>query len=115
MSASSKKNQRVLEQAGWFEMAKGFSKKELEKMLTDTLIPVEPNQDYLSRLQARLVTYRGRSPVNGWMIVAILATAALIAISALGLVMRILVALGGFVGILLNRRRSRSRVDMLTT
>ena len=96
-------------------MAKGISKKDIERLLTDTLIPVEPNQDFLTRLQARLVTYRGRKPVNGWMIVAVLATAMLIAISALGLVLRVLVALGGVIGLLVNRRRSSSKPGMITT
>jgi hypothetical protein len=96
-------------------MAKGISKKDIERLLSDTLIPVEPSQEFLRKLQARLVMYRGRRPVNGWMIVAVWARAALIAISALGLVMRILVALGGFIGILLNRRRSSSRPDMIPT
>jgi hypothetical protein len=96
-------------------MAKGISKKDIERLLTDTLIPVEPDQDFLTKLQARLVTYRGRKRVNGWMIVAVLATAALIAVSALGIVLRILVALGGLVSLLLNRRRSNSRPEMITT
>jgi hypothetical protein len=96
-------------------MAKGISKKDIERLLSDTLIPVEPSQEFLKKLQGRLVMYRGRRPVNGWMIVAVLATAALIAISALGLVLRILVALVGFIGILINRRRSNSRPDMIVT
>ncbi len=96
-------------------MAKGMSKKEIERLLTDTLIPVEPNQDFLTRLQAKLVTYRGNKAINGWMVFAILATAALIAVSALGLVLRILVALAGFVGLLINRRGSGSRPGMSTT
>jgi hypothetical protein len=96
-------------------MAKGISKKDIERLLSDTLIPVEPSQDFLKKLQGKLIIYRGRQPVNGWMIVALLATAALIAISALGLVMRILVALGGIIGLLLNRRRSNSRPDIIAT
>ena len=96
-------------------MAKGISKKDIERLLSDTLIPVEPSQEFLKKLQAKLVMYRGRRPVNGWMIVAVLATAALIAISALGLVMRVLVALGGIIGILINRRKSNSRPDMIAT
>lgn len=96
-------------------MAKGFSKKDIERLLSDTLIPVEPNPEFLQKLQARLVTYRGRGSVNGWMIFAVLATAALLAISALGLVLRVIVMLGGFIGVLLNRRRSSSQADMLTT
>jgi hypothetical protein len=96
-------------------MAKGINKKDIERLLKDTLIPVEPSQDFLTKLQARLVTYRGRKPVNVWMIVAVFATAALLAISTLGIVLRILVTLGGFVGILINRRRSGTQPDMLTT
>ena len=96
-------------------MAKGISKKDIERLLTDTLIPVEPDQDFLTKLQARLVTYRSRKRVNGWMIVAVLATAALIAVSALGIILRVLVALGGLVSLLLNRRKSNSRPKMITT
>ena len=96
-------------------MAKGMSKREIEKLLTSTLIPVEPNQDFLTRLQARLVTYRGRKALNGWMIFAVLATIALIAISALGLILRIFVGLASITGLLLNRRGSHSRPGMGTT
>ncbi len=96
-------------------MAKGFSKKDIERLLSDTLIPVEPNPEFLQKLQARLVTYQGRRSVNGWMVFAVIATAALLAISALGLVFRLLVMLTSLVGILLNRRRSSSQTDMVTT
>jgi hypothetical protein len=96
-------------------MAKGMSKKDLERLLTDTLIPVEPSQDFLANLQARLVTYRGRRALNGWMVFAVLATAALIAISALGLILRVFVALASLVSILINRRGSSSSPGMGTT
>jgi len=95
-------------------MTKGISKKEIERLLSDVLIPVEPNQEFLQKLQARLVTYRGRKPVNGWMLVAVLATAGLLAISTMGLILRVFVTLGGLVGLIANRRRSSSRPDMLT-
>jgi hypothetical protein len=96
-------------------MTNRISKRDIERLLTDTLIPVEPNQDFLTKLQARLVTYRGRSPVNIWMIIAVMATVLLIAISALGLIIRIVVAIGGLVGILVNRRDSSSRPGVITT
>jgi hypothetical protein len=96
-------------------MAKGISRRDLEQRLTAALVPVEPNQDFLAKLQARLVTYRGRHPINGWMIFAVLATAAVLAISALGLVVRILVSLAGFIGLILNRRGSSSRQDLIPT
>lgn len=96
-------------------MTKGISKKEIERLLSDALIPVEPNQEFLQKLQAKLVTYRGRKRVNGWMLVAVLATAGLLAISALGLMLRVIVTLGGFVGLIVNHRRSSSRSGMLTT
>ena len=96
-------------------MAKGISRRDLEQRLTAALVPVEPNQDYLKTLQARLVTYRGRQPINGWVIFAVLATAAVLAISALGLVVRLLVSLAGMIGLILNRRSSSSRQDLLPT
>jgi hypothetical protein len=94
-------------------MAKGRSKKEIEQLLASVLVPVEPDREFLQKLQARLVTYHGRKVINGWMVVAILTTTALLAISALGMVMRLLVTIAGIVGILANRRRSSTRSSTL--
>jgi hypothetical protein len=94
-------------------MAKGKSKRDIERLLSDTLVPVEPDQEFLQKLQARLVTYRGRKPVNGWMVFAVLATAGLLAISALGMLVRVLLMIAGLIGLLTNRRRSSSRTGTL--
>jgi small-conductance mechanosensitive channel len=96
-------------------MAKGISRKDLEQRLTAALVPVEPSQDFMKVLQARLVTYHGGQSINGWMIFAVFAMAAVLAISALGLVVRILVSLAGLIGLILNRRGSSSRQDLLPT
>jgi hypothetical protein len=68
-----------------------MERNELEAWLTQVLVPVEPNPRFLKRLRARLVVYQGGGLFSGWMIVVVLATALLLAITALGLLVRLIV------------------------
>ncbi|HEY42880.1 MAG TPA: hypothetical protein G4O11_02745 [Anaerolineae bacterium] len=82
-----------------------MERKDLEARLAQILVPVEPNPRFLKRLRARLVTYQGGGLFSGWMIVVVLATALLLAITALGLLIRLILGwlnLLGFIG----RKRS---------
>jgi hypothetical protein len=68
-----------------------MERNELEAWLTQVLVPVEPNPRFLKRLRARLVVYQGGGLFSGWMILVVLATALLLAITALGLLVRLIV------------------------
>ena len=83
-----------------------LDRKQIEQLLEDSLIPIEPNTSFVSDLRARLVTVRGGQVLSPWMLILILASVVIFIASALGLVLRVLLALLGLVGLLERRRRS---------
>lgn len=84
-----------------------LEKQQLEKWLTQVLVPVEPSARFLRRLRARLVTYRGDSLMSGWMVIVFLATIVLIAATSLGLFIRALIAWFSLIGMIGRKRRAR--------
>jgi hypothetical protein len=82
-----------------------MERKELEAWLTQVLVPVEPNPRFLKRLRARLVRYQGGGLFSGWMIVVVLATALLLAITAFGLLVRLILGWLNLLGLLGKKRR----------
>ncbi len=83
-----------------------LDRKQIEQLLEDSLIPIEPNTSFVSDLRARLVTVRGGQVLSPWMLILILASVVIFIASALGLVLRVLLALLGLVGLMERRRRS---------
>ncbi len=83
-----------------------LDRKQIERLLEDSLIPIEPNTSFVSDLRARLVTVRGGQVLSPWMLILILASVVIFVASALGLVLRVLLALLGLVGLMERRRRS---------
>jgi hypothetical protein len=83
-----------------------LDRKRIEQLLEDSLIPVEPSTSFVSDLRARLVTVRGGQVLSPWMLILILASVVIFIASALGLVLRVLLALLGLVGLMERRRRS---------
>ena len=83
-----------------------LDRKRIEQLLEESLIPIEPNTSFVSDLRARLVTVRGGQVLSPWMLILILASVVIFIASALGLVLRVLLALLGLVGLIERRRRS---------
>lgn len=83
-----------------------FSLDQLEHLLGEALVPVEPSRDYSHSLRARLVTYRGQGLPSTWVVVAVLGTSVLLAAGALGFLLRILFSLFGVVTLLSRRWRA---------
>lgn len=86
---------------------KKIDRKQLEAWLAQVLVPVEPNPLFLRRLRARLVTYHGGGLFSGWMMVVVLATALLLVITTLGLLLRFLLGWFNLIG-LIGRKKRRS-------
>lgn len=82
-----------------------MERKELEDRLAQILVPVEPNPRFLKRLRARLVIYQGGGLFSGWMIVVVLATALLLAITALGLLIRLILGWLNLLGLIGQKGR----------
>ena len=91
-----------------------MERKDLEAWLAQVLIPVEPNPRFLRRLRARLVTYQGGGLFSGWMIVVVLATALLLAITALGLVIRLILGWLHLLGILGRKRSEKTEPETIS-
>lgn len=84
-----------------------LSTKDLERLLAETLVPVEPDVQFIRRLRARLVDYRGEGVSTGWAVVIGLAISALFMVLSIGFALRLLMALLGLMGILNQRKASR--------
>ncbi len=83
-----------------------LDRKRIEQLLEDSLVPIEPSSSFVSDLRARLVTVRGGQVLSPWMLILVLASVVIFIASALGLVLRVLLALLGLVGLMERRRRS---------
>ncbi len=83
-----------------------LDRKRIEQLLEESLIPIEPSTSFVTDLRARLVTVRGGQVLSPWMLILILASVVIFIASALGLVLRVLLALLGLVGLMERRRRS---------
>lgn len=83
-----------------------LNRNRIEQLLEDSLVPIEPSTSFVSDLRARLITVRGGQVLSPWMLILILASVVIFIASALGLVLRVLLALLGLVGLMERRRRS---------
>jgi hypothetical protein len=85
-----------------------LSRKQIESLLTEVLTPVEPSAQFVHSLKARLVTYQGERPLSPWMLLAILGTAIVLALTSIGMLLRIIVGLVSLISLLGNRRNTNS-------
>ena len=95
-------------------MNTSLSEKKLEELLSDILVPVDPSVQFIQRLRAQLVTYHGRGPFSIWMVIVVLATVFLLAVTSIGLVIRIFLGWVGLIGLISNRRRMKSETRVAT-
>lgn len=84
-----------------------LDKKQLEKWLEESLVPVEPSSRFLKRLHARLVTFQGQGSLSGWMLVVVLVTALMLGVTVIGLIIRGFLAWLNLLG-MINRKRQMS-------
>jgi len=84
-----------------------FSEEQLEGMLRQVLIPVEPSPQFVKRLQGRLVHVRGGGGPTIWTLVVVGVGLMLVAAAWMGLALRLVLALIGMLGLLGQRKTSR--------
>lgn len=92
-----------------------MEREDIERKLSEILVPVSPNETFLRRLRARLVVYQGGNPFNPWTIVVLLATMVLILVAGFGLLIRVLVGWVGLLGLLDQRRKRSSKTGALAS
>ena len=84
-----------------------FSKQELENLLSSTLVPVEPDDQFVNRLKGRLVKIHGRKPFTVWTALALLGSMLLLVAMALGVALRFLLAGMGLINLIFQKRALR--------
>ncbi len=86
-----------------------LEKKDLERILAETLVPVEPRSRFVKRLKARLVHYHGGNLFSGWMIIVVVASVILVAVTIIRLFVRGISSWGGFINNLSRKRRGSTK------
>jgi tetrahydromethanopterin S-methyltransferase subunit B len=88
--------------------SRAMSREQIETLLSEILTPVEPSTQFVRSLKARLVTYQGSGALSPWMVMAIIGTALALAITSIGVLLRMIVGLISLFGLLSNRRQAKS-------
>lgn len=86
-----------------FAMPASLDRKTLEAKLESVLVPIEPSEKFIGKLQARLIRLRGTGGFSPWMAVVVLATAVLLLATWLSLTLRMVLALLGLLGVASRR------------
>ena len=85
-----------------------MDKKEIERILAETLVPVEPSGRFVKRLKGRLVHYHGGNIFSGWMVLVVAATIILVAVTIIRLILRGISLWGGLIRNLSRKQRGSS-------
>jgi len=83
-----------------------LSLQQLEQLLQAALVPVEPSQQFLHRLKARLVDFRQRGP-SGWVVVAAAGTILVFIGATFAVGLRLILIAVGVVSVLTAGRGRR--------
>jgi len=78
--------------------SQSVSRKQLEDLLAQVLVPVEPDLRFVRTLKARLVTYRGPGMGPIWGLAFGVGVATVVTVATLGLTLRVILALLGIIG-----------------
>ena len=81
-----------------------LSQQQLEQLLQATLVPVEPNPQFLHRLRARLVYFQQHGP-SGWVLVAAAGTILVLVGATFAVGLRMVLIAVGIAGLLTARRK----------
>jgi hypothetical protein len=83
--------------------------RQLETLLAEVLVPVEPSLGFTRSLRARLVSYRGDRLASTWMVLAVIGTSLLLLVSLSTFALRLAIAILGAIQLLSRRRQARAR------
>jgi len=85
--------------------SKSVSRKQLQDLLTQIMVPVEPDLRFVRILKARLVTYRGSGMGPIWGLAFGVGVATVVTVAALGLTLRVILALLGIIDSVSRQQR----------
>lgn len=87
-----------------------IERQQLESWLQDIFIPVEPNDQFIRRLKAGLVVYKGKGVSTTWVMLSAFLTVVFIGVAAIGLMVRLLLVWLNIVNVTQDRRRKSAPV-----
>lgn len=82
---------------------------DLEKWLTNALVPIEPSARFVKRLKAKLIRFHGNRPFSVWVIVGSLAMAMMLLLTWFGLALKIILFLFSLIGVFDRKRKTRNK------
>src|SRR3989304_7884461 len=82
-----------------------MDRRQLEAWLRNAMTPVEPSTRFIRRLRAGMVSYQGSGLALEWKTIAAIVTLILVTAASLGLALRIILVILGFLGISHRRRK----------
>ena len=82
---------------------KEISRQDLEVWLANSLVPVEPDAEFVRTLKARLIHYSGGKAFSIWMAIGSVAIGLLLIIGWVSMVLRAVFVILGLLGLLGNR------------
>lgn len=89
-------------------MADRLTTKDLENLLAEALVLVEPSAKFVKRLKAKLIRFHGNKPFSGWVILGAFAMALMLLLTWLGVALRILLLIFSLIGVIDRKRKSRN-------
>jgi hypothetical protein len=95
-------------------MSLSIERRELEAWLQQVLVPVEPSAQFIRRLKANLVVYRGKGIPTTWIFLSAFLTIIFILVAAIGLVVRLLLMWLNILNIAQNRRRESAPISQVS-
>lgn len=81
----------------------GMTRTDIESMLRQVLVPVDPDQEFVRRLRANLVRYHGSGIPTIWAVVAGLGIGLVVLVAVFSLVLRLFLGLLSALGLLERR------------
>jgi hypothetical protein len=91
-----------------------ISTKDLESLLSEVFIPVEPRDVFIHRLKARLLRYKGNRLFSIWMLMSAIAMASMLILTWIGIVLRLVLLLASFISVIDKRRRTQRDAPIAT-
>lgn len=96
-------------------VADRLTTKDLENLLAEALVLVEPSAKFVKRLKAKLIRFHGNKPFSGWVILGALAMALMLLLTWLGMALRILLLIFSLIGVIDRKRKSRNSSTLPVT
>lgn len=90
------------------------TRSEIESLLQQIMVPVDPDEKFVKRLQAKLVRVEGGALSTGWAIIGAVAIATVVLMTIFGFALRLFLSLLSLIGLLERRTNNGPRKQVST-